>query len=181
MDPCDKKNNYVAYLIYKDAKTRAAVEGWLINTITWPLAAHEESGSDKSPGQNTHRSNNRPVRVIGEGLFNGTRRGDRETSERVQRDCSDKCDDPPREENQGQGHHNTSPLLGFVQCKSVSMVEWTHRKHNETFTTHIHHSSLDISFITEEGNYRRDHTSSRAENCHEPCDPSQVVQTGQRH
>ena len=55
-----------------------------------------------------------------------------------------------------------------------SRVLWsgTHRKHHEAFATHVHHSSFDISFITEEGNYRRDHTSDRAENCHEPCNSS---------
>ena len=109
------KDNYVAYLTYKGGKARSAVGGLSINIMTWPLAAHEESGSNKSPSQNAHRSNNRPVRVIGEGLFNHTGRGDRETSERIQRDCGDERDDPPCKEDQWQGHHNTSSLLGLVQ------------------------------------------------------------------
>jgi len=175
------KDNHVAYLIYKDAKTRTAVEERPINIMSKPLTAHEESGGNERPKQNTHSSNNRPVRVIGEGLFDRTGKGDREASERVQRNCGDKRDDPPCEENQWQRHHNASPLLDFVNGRSHGEWSITHRKHNETFAAHIHHSSFDISFITEEGNYRRDHTSSRAENCHEPCDSSQIVQTGQRY
>lgn len=48
MGLCDMKGKCVAYLIYKDAKTRTAVKEWPINIMTWPLAAHE-SGSDESP------------------------------------------------------------------------------------------------------------------------------------
>ena len=163
----------VAYLVYKVSKTCTAVERWAINIVSRQLTAHEESGSNESPGQYTHRSDDRPVRVIGEGLLNRARRGDCESSERVQRNCGDKRDDPPREENQWQRHHNASPLLCFVRDGSACRVEIeTHRKHHEAFTTHVHNSSFDISFITEEGNYRRDHTSNRAENCHEPCNSS---------
>ena len=94
------------------SKTRTAVE---INITSGQLTAHEKSGSYKSPSQNAHRSDNRPVRVIGEGLSNHTGRSDRETSERVQRDCGYKPDDPPREENQWQRHYNASPLWGLVR------------------------------------------------------------------
>lgn len=112
---CDMKDNCDAYLIYKDGKTRTAVEGCSINMMAWRLATHEKSGSDKSPSQNAHRSNNRPMRVVGEGLFDRTRRGNRETSERIQRDCSDEGDDPPCEENQRQGHYDAPSLLAVFR------------------------------------------------------------------
>lgn len=88
------KGNYDACLIYKEAETRTAVKTWPIN-ISGPLAAHEEGGSDKSPSQKTHRSNHRPVGVIGERLFCRARGGNRKTSEGIQRNCSNKRDDPP--------------------------------------------------------------------------------------
>lgn len=125
---CNMKDNYGAYSIYKDARTRTAVEGQPIDIMNRPLTAHEESRGDERPSQNTHRSNNGPMRVIGEGLFNHTRRGDREASERVQRNCGDKRDDPPCEENQRQRHHNASPLLGFVNGRLARRVEWNSPK-----------------------------------------------------
>jgi hypothetical protein len=70
--------------------------------MSGPLTAHEESGSNKSPSQNTHRPDYRPVRVISEGLFNRTGRGNSKTSERVQRNCGNKRNDSPRKENQRQ-------------------------------------------------------------------------------
>ena len=67
------------------------------------------------------------MRVVGERLFDRTGRGDRETSERIQRDCSDEGDDPPCEENQRQGHYDASPLLVFrlIQVHQTGGVRLT--------------------------------------------------------
>ena len=97
---CKEKLRCISNLMYKEAETRTAVDAWLINTIDARLTTYKNRGSDKGPSENTHCSDHGPVRIISERLFDGTRRRDCETSEGIQRNCSDESNDPPCEEDQ---------------------------------------------------------------------------------
>jgi len=79
----DTERNYGACLIYNDVVNRTAVGSWRINMANGRSAAHKEGRSDERPSQNTHRSHNRPMCVIGEWLFDSAGGGDRETAERI--------------------------------------------------------------------------------------------------